>query len=410
MNITLKSIIFKNTVWLALGEGISKILMFFLFVYAARIFGPEDFGIFNFALAFASLFLIFSNFGISEITTRELSKDKGEIKNYPAILLLKILLSLIVFVIIIIVSFLVIYDINIRKIIWILGIYILAHNFLMIVYSFYRAQRKMQFEALIKIVESFLIFIFGFFILFKYPLVINFSLVLLIVSLIMAVFFIIFFSLIIRSVWRSWNFKFWQDFLKISWPLGLAYAFSMVYISIDSVMMGLWGQIIEVGWYSAAYKIAGALIIPSTLISASFFPVLTKLFNESKEEFQRVFKFYLKLSVVLSLIILFFGLIFSSYIVNIVYGLDFIPAVLALQILIVMVSLSYVYVPFFTVLIVSNNQRKILVLSFVGAIINIILNIILIPLYSLYGASLATLITYLVILILAIIFYRKIIN
>ena len=408
MNIQEIKNIFKNTIWLGIGEGISRLFLLFLFIYAARELGPEGFGVFNFALAVASIFVIFSNLGISDITTRELAKDKEKINHYPGILLLRILLSIGAFIIIFAASFFLTQDEYIRKIIWILGIYVLTHNFLIVVYSFFRAQRQMKYEALVRILESFLIAVIGFFILVQSPSAINLSYAFLAATLVIAVSSIIFFSIIIKPVWISWDFKIWKNFLKISWPIGIAYAFGMVYIRIDSVIMGFLDQIVEVGWYSAAYKIAGALIIPSSLIGASFFPVLSKLFQESKEKFQETFKFYIKLMIILAVFITIIGLVFSSYFVNIFYGEVFSPAVLALQILIIMVGLNYIYSPFYLVLIATNNQKKIFLISFIGAIINIILNIILIPYYSLYGAAIATLITYIFLVILAIYYSRPI--
>jgi len=406
MNIQEIKNIFKNTIWLGIGEGISRLFLLFLFIYAARELGPEGFGVFNFALAVASIFVIFSNLGISDITTRELAKDKEKINHYPGILLLRILLSIGAFIIIFAASFFLTQDEYIRKIIWILGIYVLTHNFLIVVYSFFRAQRQMKYEALVRILESFLIAVIGFFILVQSPSAINLSYAFLAATLVIAVSSIIFFSIIIKPVWISWDFKIWKNFLKISWPIGIAYAFGMVYIRIDSVIMGFLGQIVEVGWYSAAYKIAGALIVPSSLIGASFFPVLSKLFNESKEKFQETFKFYIKLMIILAIAVAIIGLIFSSYIINIFYGQMFFPAVLALQILVIMAGLNYIYSPFYLVLIATNNQKKIFWISFIGAIINIILNIILIPYYSLYGAAIATLITYILLVVLAI-YYSK---
>lgn len=408
MNIQDIKNIFKNTIWLGIGEIISRLFLLFLFIYAARILGPQGFGIFNFALAVASVFVIFSNLGISDITTRELAKDEEKVKHYPGILLLRILLSIGAFIIIFIASFFLTQDEYVRKIIWILGIYVLTHNFLIVVYSFFRARRKMKYEALIRILEAFLTAAIGFLVLIQGPSAINLSYAFLAATLIIAIFFIIFFSIIIKPVWNSWDFNLWKNFLKISWPIGIAYAFGMIYIRIDSVMMGFLGQIAEVGWYSAAYKVAGALIIPSSLIGIAFFPILSKSFQESKEKFQETLKFYIKLMIILAIAVAIIGLVFSSYIIKIFYGQMFSPAVLALQILVIMSALNYIYGPFYLILIATNNQKKIFRISFIGALINIVLNIFLIPYYSLYGAAVATLITYVFLVILAIYYSRPI--
>ena len=110
--------------------------------------------------------------------------------------------------------------------------------------------------------------------------------------------------------------------------------------------------------------------------------------------------------IILAIFVVIIGLVFSPYIINIFYGQLFSPAILALQILIIMAGLNYIYSPFYLVLVATNNQKKIFWISFIGAIINIILNIILIPYYSLYGAAVATLITY-IFLVVSAVYYSK---
>ncbi|GAG10839.1 unnamed protein product, partial [marine sediment metagenome] len=240
------------------------------------------------------------------------------------------------------------------------------------------------------------------FILLRYiPSVIVLSYVLLGSTLLTILFVLILFSLFIMPVSFSLDFKIWKRFLKLSWPLGLTTLFAAVYIYIDSVMMGFWGQIIQVGWYNAAYRIVGVLMITSSLIGASFFSILSKLFNESKEEFYKIFKYYLKIMIFLSLFAVILGIPLSSHIINILYGEAFLPAVFALQILIIMAALYSIYNTFYLGLIAGNEQKKVFWISFIGAITNIVFNFILIPKYSLYGAASATLITYIVLLVLS---------
>ena len=404
---TIKQTIFKNTLWLASGEGISRLFILFLIIYVARILGPNEFGIFSFAYAIVSIFVIFSNFGLTDITTRELARDRKMEQEYSAILSLKILLSILTFILIITASFFITQDDAVRKIIWILGIYILMNDFLLIIYSFFRARQKMEYEAVIRIFQAVIIAGMGFLILTYAPSIEMLSYVLLTATLITVILTLVFFSIAISPVWFVWSPNIWKKFLKLSWPIGLAVVFGVICIYIDSVMMGFWGQITEVGWYNAAYKIVGVLIIPATLIGTSFYPVLSKLFHKSKEKFQRTVNFQTELMIILALPLVAGGLFLASNIINFFYGAGFSPSILAFQILLIMAGLSFLYNPFYLILLVSNQQKKIFWITFIGATINIILNLILIPKYSLYGAAIATLITYTVLLLLVAEFSRR---
>ena len=50
-NLGIQQTVFKNTFWLAAAEGISRFSRLILIIYVARIFGVNDYGKFNFALA-----------------------------------------------------------------------------------------------------------------------------------------------------------------------------------------------------------------------------------------------------------------------------------------------------------------------------------------------------------------------
>lgn len=79
-NKTLKQTIFKNTFWLAAGLGINRLLKLVLLIFAARILGATEYGKLNFALAFITLFVIFHDFGLPPIVTREFSREKRKRK------------------------------------------------------------------------------------------------------------------------------------------------------------------------------------------------------------------------------------------------------------------------------------------------------------------------------------------
>jgi len=392
-NLGTKQTIAKNTFWLAVAEGISRFLKLFLIIYVARILGATEYGKFTFALAFVSLFVIFSDFGISTIATREIARDKGKEKEFSSLLSLKLVLSIGALLLICIGSFFITVDSVIRGIIWILGIYIVINSFSGIIYAFLRARQKMEYEAWANILQAITVTGAGFFILFKFPSVQNLSLSYLFASLIALISILFFFHFKIYRLKLKFNKTIWKEVLTMSWPLAFVAISSTIYTNIDSVMMGYWGQIIETGWYNAAYKIIGVTLIPVSLLSISFFPVLSKLFKESKEKLQDAWNYYMQLVIILAIPLVVGGIVLAPRIIDFIYDPSYFPSILAFQILIIMATFSYLCGPFIQVLIVSNQQKKLFWIILSGAIINIILNLILIPKYSLYGAAFTTVVT-----------------
>jgi O-antigen/teichoic acid export membrane protein len=165
-------------------------------------------------------------------------------------------------------------------------------------------------------------------------------------------------------------------------------------------MLGHWGMIAETGWYNAASRVTWTIFLLASLVSVSIYPILNKAFKETKEKFQEVWNYQAELIITVALPLVAGGIALAPKIIDFIYGAGFASSILAFQILIITVGILLVYNCFYHALLISNQQKKLFWIIFSGAVVNIILNLILIPRYSLYGAAVATVISYLSILFL----------
>ncbi|MCX6759115.1 MAG: flippase [Candidatus Nealsonbacteria bacterium] len=391
-NLGVRQTIFKNTFWLAVAEGIGRFLKLILIIYVARILGATEYGKFTFALAFVGLFAIFSDLGISSICTREIAREKEKEKEFPAVLSLKLLLSIGTLILICLGSFFITLDPIIRGMIWILGIYIIVSSFSQVIYAFFQARQKMEYEAWAKILQAAAVTGAGFFVLFNFPSVQNLSLSYLFASLIALLFILFFFHFKVYRLKIYFNSIIWRNILAMSWPLALSGMMGSICADTDSIMMGYWGQIIQTGWYNAAQRIMVVALIPTGLIGASFFPVLSKFFGQSKEKLQKGWNYFMEVMIFIAVPLVIGGIVLASKIIDFVYDPTFFPSILVFQILIVTGGIAIITGPFIHALIVSNQQKKTFWIVLFGALTNVILNFILIPEYSLYGAAFTTLV------------------
>jgi O-antigen/teichoic acid export membrane protein len=408
-NQTIKRTIFKNTFWITLGIGISKILKFILIVYVVRLLGATEYGKFSFAVAFISLFVAFDNLGMFNIVTREFAREKEKQKQeeFYSVVSLKLVLALGVLIMTFVGSFFITKDPYIQRVIWILAIFSLIGDFSKLIQAFFRAHQKMEYESWATILESLVVTVLGFFVIFKIPSVENLSYAYLFSALIALFFTLFLLHFKILPFRISWERKVFKKFLFMSWPLFLASLCSTIYTYIDSVIMGFLGQLTQAGWYNAAYRLIEFTTIPASVVTVSFYPVLSKFFKESKEKIQNIWDHYLGITFLIIVPIVLGGIGLASQIINFAYGKDFNSSVLALQILMVMSGIVSLVKSFSIVLLIFNHQKKILFITFMGAAISIILNLILIPIFSLYGAALSTVVTNLLILIPLVIYILK---
>ena len=406
-NKSLKQTIFKNAFWLVLAEGITRILKLFLIIYVARILGATEYGKFTFALSFVSLLAIFGDLGLDPLMIREISREEEKEEDFPFVLSLRLILILVIFLLIFIGSFFVTSSAEIQKLIWTIGAYVLINTFSATIYAFFRAKRRMEYESFAKILQSIVVTAVGFFVLFNFPSVQNLGFSYLFASSSILFLIISFFHSRIHSLKLIFDKKKWKNFLTLSWPVALYGIFGVVYHNIDSIIMGHLNQITQVGWYNAALRLANITLILTPIISTSFFPVLSKFFKESEKKLQKTWSLYFQLMLSLAIPLVVGGVFLAPKLIDLVYDPSYFPSILVFRILILFVGISFISGPLSKMLFVFNQQKKILLAALFGMITNIVLNLILIPRYSLYGAAFVLLITYSLMFILLLKFFLE---
>ena len=405
-NIGIRQTIIKNTFWLVSAEILSRVASLFLVIYIARTLGATDYGKFTFALSFAFVISIFSNLGISEIATREFSRDKENEKNLDDILGLQALLSFFTLTAAIIGSFFITNDLETRKALWLLTFFVLSNGFLNILFSFLRARQKMEYEAGVKFFQAFLSFAVVMTIVFIMPSIINLSYGYLLSNIVVLATTLLYFNFYFQRLkikFQKVSFK----ILKLSWPLSFGFMLGWVYISINSVTLGYFGLITENGWYNAAARIAVVAIIPASLIVRSFYPALSKFFVSSKQNFQKTWNYLMEMMILLAIPTVMGGLVLADRIIHAFYGREFAPSVLALQLFIVVAGISFINYPYSAILVVSNHQKNNFFIMAGGAMINILLTVFLLPVFGFYGAIISIIISSLLIFLITVLLVRK---
>ncbi|MDO8663921.1 MAG: flippase, partial [Candidatus Wildermuthbacteria bacterium] len=315
-NLTVKQTIIKNTFWISLSGGFGKVLRAFLAIYIARVLGATEYGKFTFALAFVSLFVSFFDFGLSPIITRELAREKEKEKDFSALLSLKFVLGFSALILMFITAFFITSDPQIRKIVWVLSLFTFLSQLPEIFYALLRARQRMEYVSWATILETALLVGIGFFIILKYPSAQNVSYGYLFAGLIFVSLLLLFFNFKVLPLRPALRADVWKKFLKMSWPLALISMSTMLYSYIDSVLMGHWKMITETGWYNATLKIVGIVLVPPSVVVMSFYPALSKLMKESRDQLQKAWDYQLKIIISLAMPVVVGGITLAPQIIN----------------------------------------------------------------------------------------------
>jgi len=196
----------------------------------------------------------------------------------------------------------------------------------------------------------------------------------------------------ITNVYLEFDLLFWKSIIIQSLPFALTGLFSLINFKIDQVILSFMTTDAIVGWYSAAYKIIDMLaILPSILLTA-LYPVLSRYYQESKVLLKKSFHLALRAVIILCIPIVIGVFLLADKIIIILYGQDYLNSIGVLKILIFISLISFVNTPLFVTLNAIGKQKITMINTAFTALVNIVMNIILIPLWSLKGAALATII------------------
>lgn len=167
-----------------------------------------------------------------------------------------------------------------------------------------------------------------------------------------------------------------------------------VYSQFDTLMLGFLSGDVEVGLYNAAVKIKTMIISISSGLTVVLIPRMTYYCVVDKNKFYNLLKKSLEISLVFIMPLILFVLINTSDVVLFLCGEEYLPAISTIRILVACV-IPLILTNLFgnQILVPKGNEKRFTVAVFVGMIINLLLNLVFIPIYGAEGAAFATLIT-----------------
>jgi len=393
-----KQLLIKNAFWLSGIEFFSKILLFFITIGLVRYWGAEEFGAFNLSFAYVALFMVFGDFGLTTITTREVAKHKDLSEKYLSNLIgLKLVLSILIGILFSVSLFIFNKPVSVVLLVVTL-IYCLTQIFQGVFWAIFQAWERMELVFWNK-----LVFYVG--MLVSVLLIISFhgNAVHLVLGYTLATLLTI-----ILGVWQanslkikvkiSFDFVFWKELIKESLPfLGMVVA-TVIYANNDTLLIGRYLGNNQVGWYQTAYKILFAFQSVN-VINYAIFPRLTVLFHENREE---VSKKIIKLVVGLSILVLIpLAMIITwqrELIMKLIYGEAFVVSAGVMSLLVWSGVINYFRVFVANLLIIKKRQKMIFWSVLTGTLVDLTINYFFIPKFGFVQAGWSLIISELVIL------------
>jgi O-antigen/teichoic acid export membrane protein len=387
--------IVQNSLAMISGQFVVKGLGLVWLVVIARHLGETDFGYLNFALSLASIVALIVDFGFTPVLIRAVARDSALAERYVAnVLSLRLLLSLLSIPLTLVISLFTGAERATLAPVLIAAVTSLFAALLTTPNGIFIARERMTYPAFILAGSKIVAFAVGLFLVhrglgivwiagvFAFETGLGLVVALVMMNRVLG-------TRISLAIERPFCRRLFRDAL----PFALTFALGLISFKIDVVMLSAMKGSQFVGWYSAAYRILEGLVYISIAFVSTVFPTLSRLKvadeHTLRTTVQRATEFVIAFALPIALAIVFL----ASDIIALLYGEPYAPSTAALRW--IGAALLFVFVNGFlgSVLEAIDRQHLHFRGRLVAVLVNVALNIFLIPRLAHVGAAIATLVT-----------------
>lgn len=391
-----------------IGVIISNFIGIVIQILFGRILGPENYGLFNLGLSVITILGTLIPLGLSQGLTQYIPHNLKQ-KNYANVkealkigfklpLAISILSTLIVFLLSDQIAIILFHNVG-------LGIIIKIFSFSLPFWSLHNVQggiiqafKKPSYYVYIEnilmpliLLGTFLIVTFAGFSLFGAIIGFVFSSFFAFFSYLYLIYFKIFNCKINDSVNNEEKKVIRNQLISISFPLFLS-GFTFLFMQYaDKILLGIYMTPADVGIYTAALTIASLMLFVYSAFSFNFRPLIAESFAMKKiGEIKNIYSTITKWIFIITAPLLTYIIFYSKDILYLIFGNQFISGSLALSILCVGIAMNGLTGLSGETLVSIRKTKLNLYSEIIGAVSNIVLNIILIPIFGILGAAIGT--------------------
>lgn len=388
----------RNVAWVTIGQVGTRILGLGFFLYLAAKLGETAVGTFSFAFALLGIWFALGEFGLFQYLTRKWARDNtGWEQDFRTAMGLKLLSSLAILIFLL--GYVILYDHALWSTLLLTFVALFFDQVRAVQEIYLNSQNRFQVAATALILERLVETVVGITLLF-----LGYGL-----DVVLGIYIV---GRLVAIAYQRWHHAFpwgislrWKEtaaMVRGGFPFLLIGTFTIIYFRIDMVMLRYFGDLDVVGWYSAAYRFVDLIGILPGILATAMTPLFVRALRDRNEHaYQQLFHKAFSYSFILGAGVLVIGGMIAANIIGFFYTAAFNPAIQTLRILLIASFLIFIDYLLLSLLTAEHREKAVLKITATSAAINIGLNMILIPRYSLYGSAWATVITEVFVLVAA---------
>ena len=173
-----------------------------------------------------------------------------------------------------------------------------------------------------------------------------------------------------------------------------------IYTHLDTIMLGFMTTKTDVGYYNAAIKIKNLLVSVVTSLGTVLLPRMSYYVEHgSMEKFKRIVQKALNYVMLVALPLTAYFILFAKEGVLLICGSKFIESIVPMQIIMpTLVLIGITNVLGIQILVPTGREKTVLYSEIAGAVVDVVMNVLLIPRMKSTGAAIGTLMAEFVVL------------
>ncbi len=388
--------VLRNFSSLTMGKTLGDAFTFLLFIVLSRTFGQDGIGQYSFAMALTCFFSVFAEFGLYNLSVKEISRHTGSPgpgEYYGGIFSLRLILSVVVLGLLLLMITFLSFSRETKLIILLIGVYQIVYTLVDGFVAVLVAREDMHLAGLLEFLLKMFIALGG-----SAVIMAGGGLVTALATFpsVTFVFLLVVYGIVYKKYGRvrlvmSWSYLIHT--LRKAVPYAITEIMLRISTRIDVVFLGFILGAAAAGVYNAAYRLVFFLIMISYFIGLALFPLASRLYANSRKELEMLYHKSLCLIVLVGLPAASGVWLVAPDIINLIFGEDFAESALVLRYLAWLVFLAFIKSIMEVFLTSCDRQTERARSQWRATMVNVFGNVLLIPTIGIMGAAIATLIS-----------------
>jgi O-antigen/teichoic acid export membrane protein len=386
----------RNFSWLVLAESAIKGASFVVVILIARELGQEQLGIYSSLMSLVFIFAVVADFGMSSIITRNLARDKKDLASYLSNGFgVKIILGILASLLVLFTGWMLGKTGELLVFLAMASFWMITDSLTLLFAAVFKAFENMHLIAIVNFVSKlFLIAGIGVLALGGWEFSLKGVFLVYIFSGLLGLFGAAYIASKRYGKFKlSFNPLFSKGLLKESYFLGLSALCFAVYNRVDVLMLSTMQSDEAAGIYSACYALFILAGLLPTLAVSAVFPSFSRDYITVRRKLHWNYIKGMKILLLFAIAIVTGTYIIGEWLLGFLYGSGYAEAVPALRILMLSIVFTFPASLISGLLVISGHQKWVFWSSVMMVLVNVVLNLILIPAHSYMGASIAMLAT-----------------